>query len=279
MINLYKIGIILIIFSRDRVLPFQDLCARRRESLTVMEITICDDSIKDLLNMEKLLLKYKSKYPDKNFTLEKYSDPSRLYQKIAAGKLTDIYILDMLMPKRTGIDLGRQIRMTGSENVIIYITSSEDYALDAYKVRAVRYLLKPLDENRLFEALDFAFSYTQTKTEPTYMIKTKNGLLTRACSKIEYIENAGRKLEIHLSDGEILKSLFIRRSFEEEIQELTVHKNFLLIHKSFLVNLNYVKQLTADSITMYSGRQLPVSRANSSKVKREYLLFVSEKCR
>lgn len=242
-----------------------------------MEITICDDCIKDLLNLEKMLLKYKDRYPDNEFTLEKYSDPSRLYHKIAERELTDIYILDMLMPKRTGVDLGRQIRMTGSENVIIYITSSEDYALDAYKVRAVRYLLKPIDENKLFEALNYAFSYTRSKTEPSYTIKTKNGLLTRTYSKIEYIENAGRKLEVHLSDGEILKSLFIRRSFEEEVQELTAHKNFLLIHKSFLVNLNYVKQLTAESITMNSGRQLPVSRANSAKVKREYLLFVSEK--
>ena len=59
-----------------------------------MKITICDDSIKDLLCTEKLLLKYKSLYPDKDFDLEKFSDPSRLYQRISEGKLTDIYILD-----------------------------------------------------------------------------------------------------------------------------------------------------------------------------------------
>lgn len=47
-----------------------------------MTITICDDSIMDLLHTEKLLLKYKSLYPDKDFELEKFSDPSRLYQKI-----------------------------------------------------------------------------------------------------------------------------------------------------------------------------------------------------
>lgn len=244
-----------------------------------MEITICDDSIKDLLDIEKILLKYKNQYPNKDFKLEKYSDPSRLYHKITKGELSDIYILDMLMPIRTGIDLGWQIRMAGSESVIIYITSSEDYALDAYEVHAVRYLLKPIAENKLFEALDYALSCTKSKTEPAYMIKTKNGLLSMAYSKIEFIENIGRKLEMHLSDGEILKSLFIRTSFEKEVQELTEDKNFMLIHKSFLINLNYVKQLTANSVTMNSGREIPVSRAKSSKVKREYLLFVSEKCR
>ncbi len=242
-----------------------------------MKITVCDDSIKDLLNVEKLLLKYKSLHPDKDFELEKFSDPSRLYQKISAGKLTDIYILDMLMPRRTGIDIGKQIRMSGHESVIIYVTASDDYALDAYGVHAIRYLLKPIDEDKLYEALDYALSYTTIKSESMYLIKTQGGLLQRPYSKIEYIENIGRKQEVHMSDGEIIKSLFLRKSFEEETREAARRKNFLQIHKSFLVNLDYVKQLTSDSMIMESGKQLPVSKAKATRVKREYLLFVSEK--
>ena len=185
-----------------------------------MKITICDDSIKDLLYTEKLLLKYKSLYPDKDFDLEKFSDPSRLCQRISEGKLTDIYILDMLMPRRTGIDIGNLIRTLSCESVIIYITSSEDYALDAYGVRAVRYLLKPVDENKLFEALDYSLSYAKLKMDSLYLIKTKEGLVQRPYSRIEYVENAGRKLEVHMTDGEVLRSLFIRKSFEEETQEI-----------------------------------------------------------
>lgn len=242
-----------------------------------MKITICDDSIMDLLKTEKLVLKYKTLHPDKDFELEKFSDPSRLYHKILEGKLTDIYILDMLMPRRTGIDLGQQIRTSGHESVIIYITGSDDYALDAYGVRAVRYLLKPIDEDKLYEALDYALSYTKLKSESMYLIKTPDGLLQRPYSKIEYIENVSRKQEVHLSDGEIIKSLFLRKSFEEETHEAARRKNFLQVHKSFLVNLDYVKQLTQDGVIMESGKQLPVSKAKAARVKREYLLFVSEK--
>ena len=75
----------------------------------------------------------------------------------------------------------------------------------------------------------------------------------------------------------MLRSLFIRRSFEEEIQEIAGRKNFLQVHKSFLVNLDYVKQLTADGMMMESGRTLPVSKSRAAEVKREYLLFVSRK--
>lgn len=242
-----------------------------------MKITLCDDSMADLREIEKLLLKYKMLYPDKMFDLEKFSDPSRLYHRISEGDLADIYILDMLMPSRTGIDLGRQIRNFGFENIIIYVTSSDDYALDAYGVHAIRYLLKPIDESKLFEALDYGLSYTKVKEDPVYLVKTKDGLVQTSCSKIEYIENTGRKLEVHLSNGKILKSLFIRQSFEEEIREITEKKSFQQIHKSFLVNLNYVKQLNADSILVASGRLLPISKARASTVKRNYLLFVSEK--
>ncbi len=244
-----------------------------------MKITICDDSIKDLLKVEKILLKYKTLYPDKDFELEKSSDPSRLYHKISEGKLADIYILDMLMPGRTGIDLGNLIREAGGESIIIYITASDDYALEAYGVHAVRYLLKPIDENKLFEALDYALSYTKVKTEPLYLIKTKDGLIQRPYSGIEYIENASRRLEVHLSGGEVLKTLFIRKSFEEEIREIAEKPNFQQIHKSFLINFDYVKQLTQDSAVMESGRRLPVSKSRAAEVKREYLLFVSGKYR
>ena len=242
-----------------------------------MKITICDDSIEDLLKIEELLLKYKTLYPGRSFELEKFSDPSRLSHTISAGKLSDIYILDMLMPKRTGIDLAHQIREAGCESAIIYITSSDDYALDAYEVRAIRYLLKPINEEKLFEALHYSLTYTKVKNEPIYLVKTKEGLVQTSYSQIEYIENASRKLEVHLVSGEILKSLFIRQSFEEETREIAQMRNFLQVHKSFLVNLDHVKRLTVDSIIMKSGRQLPVSKTKAAKVKREYLLFVSGK--
>lgn len=244
-----------------------------------MKITICDDNTTDLLTIENLLLKYKTLYRYKDFELEKYSDPSELYQKISEGSMADIYILDMLMPGQTGIDLGHQIRKTGCENTIIYITSSDDHALDAYDVHAIRYLLKPINEKKLFEALDYSLSHTKAEKEPVYLIKTKEGLVQTSYSQIEYIENAGRKLEVHLVNGEILKSLFIRKSFEEEIQEIAETQNFQQIHKSFLVNLDHIKRLTTDSVIMKSGKQLPVSKARTAKVKREYLLFVSGKHR
>lgn len=242
-----------------------------------MKIALCDDNIQDLQKIEEMVLKYKILCPDRNLELEKYSDPKGLYQSISEGNLFDIYILDMLMPEMTGIDLANRIRKSGSDSVIIYITSSDDYALDAYGVHALRYILKPVSQDKLFEALDYSLSCKREKQDSVFLIKTKGRLAQVRHSEIEYIENFNRRLEVHMTDGDILKGLVIRKSFEEETQEIAKKHNFQQVHKSFLVNLDYVKQLTQNSVTMKSGRKVPVSKARAASVKREYLLYVSSK--
>lgn len=241
-----------------------------------MKIIICDDSIEDLLKIEKLLLKYKKFYPNTSFEVEKFSDASQLYNNIQNNQLADIYILDIIMSEKNGIDIGHQIRKSNSNNIIIYTTCSSDFALEAYEVCAVRYILKPINENKIFEALNYALSYINIKKEASYLIKTKNGLVPVPYSQIEYIENSSRKLEAHLTNGKTIRSIFIRKSFEEEISELIKEAQFTQVHKSFLINLKYIKQLAKNSAIMESGKNIPISQKRAVAVKKEYLVFFSE---
>lgn len=241
-----------------------------------MKIIICDDSIEDLLKIEKLLLKYKKFYPNTSFEVEKFSDASQLYNNIQNNQLADIYILDIIMSEKNGIDIGHQIRKSNSNNIIIYTTCSSDFALEAYEVCAVRYILKPINENKIFEALNYALSYINIKKESSYLIKTKNGLVPVPYSQIEYIENSSRKLEAHLTNGKTIRSILIRKSFEEEISELIKEAQFTQVHKSFLINLKYIKQLAKNSAIMESGKNIPISQKRAVAVKKEYLVFFSE---
>lgn len=183
------------------------------------------------------------------------------------------------MSGTTGIDLGNQIKSSGSSSAIIYITSSDDFALDAYSTHAVRYLLKPVEEEHFFEALDYARSFQERNKGPVYLVKTKQGLVSIPCSKIEYVENISRMLNVHLTDGTAITSIFIRKSFDEEIKALLQEGNFMQVHKSFLINLNYVKRLEGNSIIMDSGADIPISKKNTANVKRQYLLFIAEQYR
>lgn len=244
-----------------------------------MKIAICDDSIEDLSKIEKLLQKYISLHANTDFQIGKYSDPFRLSREISNRQFADIYILDMVMTDKTGIDIGRQLRKSGCKSAIIYITFSDEFALDAYHIHAVRYLLKPLNETDFFEAFQYALSCSEIKSSPVYLVKTKDGLVSIPYSKIQYIENVSRTLDIHLTDGTTVKSIFIRTSFDDETADLILDGNFIQIHKSFIINLKYVKQLTPNSVIMESGKVLPVSKTKSAGVKKEYLIYISQQYR
>ncbi len=240
-----------------------------------MKVVVCDDCVEDLQTIETLLEQYKESISDVDFAVEKYLDATVLYNKILVGEQADIYILDMIMSDRSGLDIGSLIRQADGDGVIIYITSSDDYALEAYGVHAARYLLKPVSEETFFEAMNFARSYTGTRKEHLFPIKTKEGTLSVSYSRIEYIENYSRTLNVCLDDGENIRSIFIRKSFDEEIREIAGDRSFLQVYKSFLINMEHVKKLEQSEIVMESGKRIPVSKTRAADVRRAYLQFLS----
>ena len=112
--------------------------------------------MEDLEKIKRLLTKYIENNDKIQFEAEYYLYSAELYRRIQARALGDIYILDMIMDGKTGIDIGALIRSIDKRSIIIYITSSDDFALEAYGVHAVRYLLKPVQEELFVEALDYA---------------------------------------------------------------------------------------------------------------------------
>ena len=94
-----------------------------------MQLVICDDNVQNLMELETLLLKYSARFPDVSFDMEKFSDASVLLHKIQEEKLADLYILDIVMSRITGIDLGREIRKRSEKSMIIYITGFNRYLI------------------------------------------------------------------------------------------------------------------------------------------------------
>lgn len=171
--------------------------------LTMPFITICDDSLQDLMYMEKMLYHYRERNPDSLFAVNKYSDPGKLYARIEEGEYADIYILDILMPDKSGIELGNLIRAQKRKSIIMYTTASVDYALEAYQVFACRYLVKPLEEAVFQEAVQYALMQAELNREPVFRIKTAEGVLTFAYSGILYVECRQRSLYLYARMGHV----------------------------------------------------------------------------
>ena len=240
----------------------------------MIEAALCDDEPEILNKLEKQIQRYAAER-QLDIRVEKYQSSRALADRLKEGAVYQFYILDMLMPEIDGIALGKEIRSRDSSAAIIYLTSSADFAFQAFGVFAQRYLLKPIQQKDLEEALEAAIGSFMKKQE-TLNVNTPKGIRKILYQEIEYIENISRTLHIHTTDGQEIVSRFLRQSFENEIKELLDCRDFLQIHKSFVVNLRYIKIYGPYAVTMQSGEELPISKSRQVGVKRRYLGYVSE---
>ncbi len=239
----------------------------------MIRVAICDDEPKTLQCLKEAVARY-GKRKNLDLAVELFASARDLEAQIGTRPF-QIYILDMLMPQMNGIELGQSVRKADAQAVIIYLTSTMDFAYQAFGVFAQRYLLKPLKEPELYEAMDFAAANIH-KLHMALNVNTSDGIQRVFYHEIEYVENAARALHIFATDGKEIVSRLLRRSFENDMECLLQSREFIQTHKSFIVNLNYVKLYSQGQITMRSGAQIPVSKSRQSETKRAYLQYISE---
>lgn len=242
----------------------------------MIRVAICDDEHDTLHSVCDTVAQYATHHK-LELSIDKFSQAEDLETQIKQQENYQIYILDMLMPHRSGIDIGQTIRRQDSQAAIIYLTSSKDYAYQAFGVYAQRYLLKPLKETELCEAMDFAVS-NALHMPKTLSINTADGIQRIFYHEIEYVENAARAAHIFTTDQREIISRLLRESFESSMGMLLESRDFVQTHKSFIVNLSFVSLYDASQMTMRSGMKIPISKSRQTAVKRTYLKYISENC-
>lgn len=190
----------------------------------MLKIAICDDMPDELAQLSGLTKEY-IETAKLSADVREFSHPDKLLTACETESFP-IYLLDMVMPMVNGLDIGRAIRRTSREAQIIYITSEPGYALEAYSVTPLHYLLKPIQKDALFEALALAVSKVDD-FETAVTVKVKDGLRTLMAGQIaccEYVRHAARYT---LLDGERVETTTLAVSFGEHIAPLLKHHRFL----------------------------------------------------
>lgn len=241
-----------------------------------MKIVACDDDQTSLEQIKGLLLAYARK-KEVHMDIRTYTSALKMQEAIAAGGLAqmDLILLDILMREKNGIELAEEIRVKDKEIPIVFVTSSTEFALRAYNVLAVRYLLKPLETDAVWEMLDFVIAHLLPKKDKIFGINTKKGCVNVNYSEIVHIENIARKMCVTLKNGKVYQSVGIRDSFEKQVGCLLQEENFIQPHKSYVVNLDYVSSYTTTMLHMDNESAIPISRRNSAEVKKRYLKYLT----
>jgi DNA-binding LytR/AlgR family response regulator len=239
-------------------------------------IAVCDDSSEQLAAIKTMLNAYQSKRPGTELQVSLFNSPEQMSEELNAGKRFNLYLLDILMPKIDGIELAQKIRALDNVNTVIFLTQSESYALEAYRVSAKQYLLKPLKEDDLFRLLDKIIARSKEEKDRFYTLSAPGRTMNILYSSIIVIEYIGRTMRFHLTTGGYIESKTIRTAFNYAAAEILEDNRFLPVHQSFIINMAHVRELQNRSIFMDNGIEIPIPRPKYVAVKKAYLSYLAE---
>lgn len=174
------------------------------------------------------------------------------------------------MPGQNGIEVAEEIRGWDTNVKIVFLTSTPEFALQSYAVKAFFYQLKPLREEVFFRVLDAVLEECRQEQE-RYLVLRCQGVITRMePGKLEFCEVIHRTLLLHLNSGKVLEST---GSLDELGRMLAPYGCFLRIHRSYIVNLNYVRNISYRGVTTTSLAELPIPRGKYTEIRDVFLAY------
>ncbi|PBH11142.1 DNA-binding response regulator [Clostridioides difficile] len=223
-------------------------------------IVICEDDITQIAFLRECILK----------SLEGISSQIELFEFNSGEELLetnlegiDIFFLDIKMLQLTGMDVAKIIRETNDTSEIIFITSIVDYIQEGYKVRAYRYLLKPIDIGDLNESILSCISDIIKKRENFMLIENKGIINKILINSIMYIEVRKKVLTIHTKND----TYYTKNSMDKIELELEKY-NFFRCYKSYLINLEYIQFICKNTVVI-NDEDVPVSKYRMADLKKK----------
>ncbi len=200
--------------------------------------------------------------------------------KLIEEKKPDVLFLDIRLPDGTGIDLAKELLSMGLRPYIIFTTAYGEYALEAFRVSAVDYLLKPFSQEDLSKAIDRVLEKKNNTQQVINLIRNErpiiparigNKVIFLSPEDIYYVQAEMGEVSVRTREGllPLSKKLY-------EIEEQLRPYNFFRVHRSYLVNLNKVKELKSVEQSKYVivfkeiNETLKTSR-EGAKALRDYL--------
>lgn len=241
----------------------------------MFRIVVCDDNPKETCIILSLLTEYEESRPGINFHIQSFYSGIKLLENIEEGQTFDLFLFDVIMPGMTGIELAGKLRGDNPDVPVVFLTSSPDYALPAYNVSAVQYLLKPVAEDKLFSVLDQILVLRRLEKDHFFAFSTSKRTLKISYSTIVYIEVTGHFMRVCLDNGGTFLSKRMTVPFGTAIAQLLEDSRFLYAHTSYLVNMDHVCELCEKTFVMTGGYIIPIPKYKIADTKDTYFRYLS----
>ena len=232
----------------------------------MLKIAICDDCVNEYDILLSYINEWKAKV-NQQVTIDYFSSAEEFLFYWPEEKDFEIIFLDIEMKSITGMELAKRIREIDENIIIIFVTGYQNYVFDGYSVRALNYILKPIDTKQCFETLDNALKEINNKRENKYYILRNH----RSSRKIKlddiiYMIMFSHYIDI-VTDEEVIKYKIKIGEIENELP----YPSFIRCHRSYIVNLNYVESILSDKLILKDGLLIPISKKKWKDVNKAFI--------
>jgi DNA-binding LytR/AlgR family response regulator len=239
-----------------------------------MKIIVCDDNTQDRGIINSHIKKYFKEnscpvditaYAAAELFLKDWNE-----NKLNPSATVKIAFLDIYMPGISGIELAKEIRKTDEGMVIIFTTSSVDHGLDGYSVKALQYLVKPVAYSEVEDILNECMARFAESLR--YIEVMSERLAVKILLKdILFIETFDHDCLFHTAENQIKSRLTL-----DEIQRQLDGSTFLKTHRSYIVNMRYIKSISENDFVLTNGTMIPIRRNDRLAVKQAYMDYLFE---
>ncbi len=240
-------------------------------------IALCDDELAEIEKIEKLLSDYEKKHPHLNFMTRHFENTDELLYMVREEKyMPDFIFMDIYMPdgKRNssplGMEAAKELRNMNYKGKLIFLTTSKEFALDAFDVDAFQYMVKPVSEDKLFLVLDNILKEIKEERKKYILFKIDGRLVRVSLNDIVYCEAQGKTQWLYLTNG---TRHMLRMTMTEIYELLSNYQEFVRIGVAFIVNLGYIGSLNAKELIMDNGMKIYLPRGTYKGLREQFFSY------
>lgn len=235
----------------------------------MLRIAICDDDLAFMDSLKNKIEMWENR--PFNSRISCFTDGDALVSTHRSAPF-DIIILDVVMPLINGIETAKEIRIADKEVKIVFLTSSPEYGVESYTVKANNYLLKPVKSDDLFSCLD-ELAFEMQNNLRNIVVKCNDGIHKLRLDNIEYVEASNKHTIFALQGNKTIESIRSISTYENEL----LADSFFKCHRSYLVNIHHINSYNNKELKTDSGVIIPISRGRFKEFETAYFSKIFEK--
>lgn len=231
----------------------------------LIRIAICDDE-KHMSDHIRAMASDFFRKKNREIQLRTFSSGEEL---LSYDGQIDILFLDIQMKGMDGIETARKLRDSKFRGFLIFITVLKEMVFQSFEVQAYDYLVKPVEEKQFEKTMERLYTSMQNASEDSLLVqKGYEGRIIRE-EEIVFCEIIDRKIYLNLASGEVV-------DYYERIENLETKlgSHFFRCHRSYLINLKYLKGYKNGTAYMDNGKEVPVSRLRSKEFSGVVLQYM-----